>query len=234
MILKELLWFISGSTDSKKLEEQGVNIWKGNTSRDFLDKRGLNDLPEGDIGQMYGSLWRHWGAEYINCKTDYSGKGEDQLQNVIDQIKNDPDSRRHIVTALNPSCYNKGCLVSCHSLFQFYVDTKKGTLSCQLYQRSGDMFLGVPFNIASYSILTCMVAKICGLKPGEFIHTIGDAHIYMNHVEQVKEQLTRNPTNFPILELKDRKYDNIDDFTLEDFKLVGYDPHPTIKAPMAI
>lgn len=234
IILKELLWFISGQTNSKTLEEQGVNIWKGNTSREFLDNRGLNNLPEGDIGANYGFQWRHWGAEYKDCNTDYRNKGVDQLKLIINQIKKEPDSRRHIVSSWNVTDLDNMALNPCHCLYQFYVDTEKNTLSCQLYQRSGDMFLGIPFNIASYSLLTYMIAKLCGLKPGEFIHTIGDAHIYKNHFEQVEEQLSREPTTFPILELKEREYKSIDDFQLNDFEIIGYEPHPTIKAPMAI
>lgn len=233
-VLKELLWLVKGDTNSKHLQDQGVNIWNGNTTREFLDNRGLTHLPEGDIGEMYGHQWRHWGSTYTNCTADYSNQGIDQLQQVIDEIKSNPTSRRLIVTALNPSSYNNSCLLPCHTTFQFYVDTTKNTLSCHLYQRSGDLFLGIPFNIASYSILTYMVAKICNLQPGEFIHTIGDSHVYLNHVEQVNLQLSRNPKPFPTLSLKNRSYDSIDDFTLQDFELSNYNPHPSIKAPMAI
>lgn len=229
-IIKELLWFISGSTNSKLLENQGVNIWKGNTSREFLDNLGLLHLPEGDIGPMYGFQWRHWGAHYYHCNAKYEGIGIDQLANVIKEIKTNPNSRRLIVTALNPSFYQDSVLLPCHTLFQFYVND--GYLSCHLYQRSGDMFLGVPFNIASYSALTYAIAKITGLKPGTFIHSIGDAHIYNNHIPQVKEQLSREPKKMPSLHIKSRF--SIDDFDINDFELSDYDSHPYIKGVMAI
>jgi dihydrofolate reductase/thymidylate synthase len=231
-VIKELLWIINGDTNAKHLQEQNVRIWNDNTTREFLDNRGLQHLPEGDIGEMYGHQWRHWGSQYIDCNTDYTRQGIDQLSDVINDIKSNPTSRRHIVTALNPSSYDNSCLLPCHTMFQFYVDTNKHTLSCHLYQRSGDMFLGIPFNIASYSALTCMVAKLCDLTPGTFIHTIGDTHIYLNHVEQVQTQLSRVPYPFPQLYLKN--CDSIDDFTLEDFELINYQSHPSIKAPMAI
>ena len=231
LVVKELLWFIKGDTNAAHLQEQGVRIWDGNTSREFLDARGLTRYQEGDIGNMYGFQWRHWGAKYKGCSANYTGQGIDQLQNVINEIKTNPDSRRLIVTALNPDAYDTSVLLPCHSMFQFYVNN--GALSCQLYMRSMDNFLGAPFNIASYSILTHMIAKICGLKTGEFIHTSGDSHIYLNHVQQVTTQLQREPRNPPRLEiLGDQK--TIDDFKLEDFVLHDYDPHPGIKASMAI
>lgn len=230
LVVKELLWFIKGSTNAKELQNQGVRIWDGNTSREFLDSRGL-DYQVGDIGNMYGFQWRHWGAEYKGCGVDYTGQGIDQLQNVIDEIKVNPDSRRLIVTALNPDAYDTSVLLPCHTMFQFYVDND--TLSCQLYQRSADEFLGKPFNIASYSILTHMIAKICNLKTGYFIHTTGDSHIYLNHINQVNTQLTRETRPFPVLEITGEQK-TIDDFKLEDFVLHNYNPHPVIKGGMAI
>jgi thymidylate synthase len=233
MVIKELLWIVRGETDAKILQKQGVNIWDGNTSREFLDNRGLHDYPEGDAGPLYGFQFRHWGAKYINCTTDYTNQGIDQIANVIDEIKTNPTSRRLLISAWNVEDLDKMSLNPCHTLCQFYVDTKKGTLSCQLYQRSGDLFLGVPFNIASYSALVFMIAKICNLKPGTFIHTLGDAHIYNNHIEQVKEQIERNPFKFPILKIKGNQK-KIEDFELEDFELDNYKHHKSIKAPMAI
>lgn len=234
IILKELLWFLKGSTNSKLLEEQNVNIWKGNTSREFLDSRGLNNYPEGDIGANYGFQWRHWGAEYIDMNTNYSGSGIDQLAKVINEIKTNPESRRLIVSAWNVNDLDKMSLNPCHALFQFYVDKEKGSLSCQLYQRSGDLFLGIPFNITSYSALTYIVADLCGLKPGEFIHTIGDAHIYKTHFDQVETQLSRHPKPFCKLLLKSNEYSCIEEYSLKDFEIIEYNSYQSIKAPMAI
>jgi thymidylate synthase len=234
MVLKELLWIVRGKTDAKILQDQGVHIWDGNTSREFLDDRGLHDYPEGDVGPLYGFQFRHWGAKYINCHTDYTNQGIDQLANVINEIKTNPTSRRLLISAWNVEDLDKMSLNPCHTLCQFYVDTNKGTLSCQLYQRSGDLFLGVPFNIASYSALVFMIAKLCNLKPGTFIHTIGDAHIYNNHITQVKLQLQRKPFDFPILTLKDGNQESVEDFKLSDFELENYLHHDSIKAPMAI
>jgi thymidylate synthase len=233
MVIKELLWIVRGETDAKILQKQGVHIWDGNTSREFLDGRGLKDYPEGDIGPLYGFQFRHWGAKYINCTTDYTNQGIDQISNLINEIKTNPSSRRLLISAWNVNDLDKMSLNPCHTLCQFYVDTNKGTLSCQLYQRSGDLFLGVPFNIASYSALVYMIAKICDLKPGTFIHTLGDAHIYNNHIEQVKEQIERTPFEFPILSVKGNQK-TIEDFQLEDFVLENYIHHKSIKAPMAI
>jgi thymidylate synthase len=233
MVIKELLWITRGQTDVKILQDQGVHIWDDNTSREFLDNRGLTDYPEGDAGPLYGFQFRHWGAKYVDCNTDYTGQGIDQLENLINEIKTNPTSRRLLISAWNVQDLDKMALNPCHTICQFYVDTTKGTLSCQLYQRSGDLFLGIPFNIASYSALVMMISKICGLKPGIFIHTIGDAHIYNNHVEQVKEQIGRKPFDFPNLILKgDQK--SIDSFKLQDFELENYNHHKIIKAPMAI
>ncbi|XP_067887811.1 thymidylate synthase [Heterodontus francisci] len=230
-ILEELLWFIKGSTNSNELSEKGVRIWDANGSRDFLDKQGFAYREQGDLGPVYGFQWRHFGAEYKDMYTDYSGQGVDQLQNVIDTIKNNPEDRRIIMCAWNPKDLPQMALPPCHALCQFYV--VNGELSCQLYQRSGDMGLGVPFNIASYSLLTYMIAHVTGLKPGDFVHTLGDAHIYKNHIEALKIQLHREPRPFPKLKIL-RNVENINDFKPEDFKLEGYDPHPTIKMEMAL
>ncbi|XP_007899121.2 thymidylate synthase [Callorhinchus milii] len=230
-VLEELLWFIKGSTNSKELSERGVKIWDANSSRDFLDKLGFMSREEGDLGPVYGFQWRHYGADYKDMHSDYTGQGVDQLQKVIDTIKNNPDDRRIIMCAWNPKDVPKMALPPCHALCQFYV--LNGELSCQLYQRSGDVGLGVPFNIASYSLLTYMIAHVTGLKLGDFVHTFGDAHIYKNHVEQLKIQLQREPRPFPKLKIT-RKVENIDDFKAEDFKLEGYHPHPAIKMEMAL
>jgi thymidylate synthase len=229
-VVEELLWMISGSTDSKILSKKNIRIWDGNSSREFLDNLGFKDREVGDLGPVYGFQWRHFGATYINYKTDYKNKGNDQLKNIINLIKKDPNSRRIILSAWNVSDINIMALPPCHILSQFYVHN--GYLSCQLYQRSGDMGLGVPFNIASYSLLTYILAKLCDLKPGEFIHTIGDAHIYLNHVEALKEQIKRIPKSFPQLIINNIK--DIDNIKPEDIILKNYDPHGSIKMEMAI
>lgn len=230
-ILEELLWFIRGSTNSKELSEKGVKIWDANGSRDFLDNLGFTDREEGDLGPVYGFQWRHFGAEYTNMHADYTGQGVDQLQKVIDTIKTNPEDRRIIMCAWNPKDLPRMALPPCHALCQFYVCD--GELSCQLYQRSADMGLGVPFNIASYSLLTYMIAHITGLKPGDFVHTLGDAHVYLNHTEPLKEQLQREIRPFPKLRIL-RKVEKIDDFRTEDFEIYDYNPHPTIKMKMAV
>ncbi|XP_073926310.1 thymidylate synthase isoform X2 [Castor canadensis] len=185
-VLEELLWFIKGSTNAKELSSKGVKIWDANGSRDFLDSLGFSARQEGDLGPVYGFQWRHFGADYKDMNSDYSGQGVDQLQKVIDTIKTNPDDRRIIMCAWNPKDLPLMALPPCHALCQFYV--VNGELSCQLYQRSGDMGLGVPFNIASYALLTYMIAHITGLQPGDFVHTLGDAHIYLNHIEPLKTQ----------------------------------------------
>lgn len=210
-IIYELLWFIAGDTNVKYLQEHGVTIWD-----EWADENG-------DLGPVYGHQWRSWPTP--------DGKAIDQLSQVIDQIKRNPDSRRMLVTAWNPGEVDRMALPPCHCLFQFYV--ADGKLSCQLYQRSADTFLGVPFNIASYALLTMMIAQVCGLRPGEFIHTTGDTHIYRNHFEQVDLQLSREPRPLPVMKLNpDVK--SIFDFKYEDFTLEGYDPWPAIKAPVAV
>ncbi|XP_055490171.1 thymidylate synthase [Leucoraja erinacea] len=230
-ILQELLWFIKGSTNSRELSAKGVKIWDANGSREFLDKQGFTCREECDLGPVYGFQWRHFGAEYKDMHTDYTGQGVDQLQNVIDTIKNNPEDRRIIMCAWNPKDIPQMVLPPCHALCQFYV--ANGELSCQLYQRSGDMGLGVPFNIASYALLTYMIAHITGLKPGDFIHTLGDAHVYKNHIEALKIQLQREPRPLPKLKIL-RKVENIDDFRAEDFNVEDYNPHATIKMEMAL
>ncbi|KAK9403377.1 thymidylate synthase [Crotalus adamanteus] len=230
-VLEELLWFIKGSTNAKELSAKGVKIWDANGSRQFLDKQGFFSREEGDLGPIYGFQWRHFGAEYKDMNTDYTGEGVDQLQQVIDTIRNNPDDRRIIMCAWNPKDLSAMALPPCHALCQFYI--LNGELSCQLYQRSGDMGLGVPFNIASYSLLTSMIAHVTGLKPGEFIHTLGDAHIYLNHIEPLKIQLQRQPRPFPKLKIL-RKVENINDFRADDFEIEDYQPHPAIKMEMAV
>ena len=210
-IIYELLWFIKGDTNIKYLKEHGVSIWD-----EWADENG-------NLGPVYGAQWRHW-------KT--SGGGEiDQLSNVMQSLREKPDSRRHIVSAWNVADVDNMALPPCHSLFQFYV--ADGRLSCQLYQRSADLFLGVPFNIASYALLTMMVAKVCGYTAGDFVHTLGDAHIYLNHFEQVQTQLGRTPRQLPKMIIHGKQKD-IFSFEYEDFELTGYDPYPAIKAPVAV
>ena len=210
-IIHELLWFLSGSSNIKYLHDNKVTIWD-----EWADENG-------DLGPVYGVQWRSWPTA--------DGRHIDQISNVIGQIKTNPDSRRLIVCSWNVGLIDKMALPPCHCLFQFYVN--EGRLSCQLYQRSCDIFLGVPFNIASYSLLTCMVAQQCNLLPGEFIWTGGDCHIYKNHFEQVALQLSRTPRPYPKLVIA-RKPASIFDYKFEDFEIVGYDPYPTIKAPIAV
>jgi len=210
-IIYELLWFLRGDTNVKWLNEHGVTIWD-----EWADS-------EGNLGRVYGAQWTDWRTA--------DGRALNQIDDVIAQIKKNPDSRRHIVSAWNPGELGTMALPPCHALFQFYVSD--GELSCQMYQRSADIFLGVPFNIASYALLMLMVAQVCGLKPGEFIHTFGDLHLYANHVEQAKLQLSREPRPLPQMKLNPA-VKNIGDFKFEDFELVNYNPHPGIKAPIAV
>jgi len=230
-VLEELLWFVKGDTNANHLSEKGVKIWDANGSREFLDKRGLSHREEGDLGPVYGFQWRHFGAKYVDMHTDYTGKGVDQLAQCIRKIKEDPNDRRILLSAWNPADLFEMALPPCHMFCQFYV--AGGALSCLMYQRSCDMGLGVPFNIASYSLLTYMMAQVCGLQPGEFIHTLGNAHVYENHVEPLKTQLERTPRPFPILKVNPDIKD-IDSFQASDFELVGYSPHGTIKMDMAV
>ncbi len=210
-IIHELLWFIAGDTNIRYLKENGVSIWD-----EWADENG-------DLGPVYGAQWRSWPAP--------DGRTIDQLANVIEMIRNKPDSRRLIVSAWNPAEVDDMALPPCHSLFQFYV--AEGRLSCQLYQRSADIFLGVPFNIASYALLTMMVAQVTGLKPGDFVHTFGDAHLYLNHLDQARLQLSRTPKPLPTMKINP-DVRRIEDFRYADFELVGYDPDPAIKAPIAV
>jgi thymidylate synthase len=207
----ELLWFLRGETNVRWLQEHGVSIWD-----EWADDHG-------NLGRVYGAQWRDWRAP--------DGTSVDQIARVVAQIRRRPDSRRHIVTAWNPAEVESMALPPCHALFQFFV--LDGELSCQLYQRSADLFLGVPFNIASYALLTCMVAQVCGLKPGDFVHTFGDLHLYDNHLEQARTQLAREPRPLPRLVLNPQVRE-LDAFTYEDLQLLDYDPHPSIKAPIAV
>jgi len=210
-IIYELLWFLKGDTNIKYLRDHGVNIWN-----EWADERG-------DLGPVYGAQWRSWRAA--------DGRTIDQISNLIEQIKSNPDSRRLIVSAWNVGELERMALLPCHALFQYYV--VDGKLSCQLYQRSADVFLGVPFNIASYALLQMMIAQACGLKPGEFIHTLGDAHLYSNHLEQARLQLTREPRALPQMKLNP-EVTSIFEFDYEDFELEGYEAHPHIKAEVSV
>ena len=240
-IIYELLWFLSGDSDTRYLRENKVTIWD----------EWANETYVKNLGPVYGKQWREWTGYSIRRidpdanqiplnlgefkkpagRREHSDHGIDQIANVIAEIKKNPDSRRLIVSAWNVADIEKMALAPCHCLFQFYVSD--GELSCQLYQRSADIFLGVPFNIASYALLTLMVAQVCGLKPGDFVHTFGDLHLYKNHVEQAKLQLSREPRPLPQMKLNPA-VKNIDHFKFEDFALAGYDPHPGIKAPIAV
>lgn len=210
-IIHELLWFLKGDTNIQYLKDNKVSIWD-----EWADENG-------NLGPVYGKQWRSWETA--------DGRTIDQISNVIESIKNNPDSRRHLVVAFNPGDVDKMALPPCHAFFQFYV--ANGKLSLQMYQRSADVFLGVPFNIASYALLCLMMAQVTGLQPGEFIHTLGDAHLYSNHLEQAKLQLTREPRAMPIMKLNP-EVKSLFDFKFEDFELVGYDPHPAIKAEVAV
>lgn len=210
-IIYELLWFIKGDTNVKYLNDNKVTIWD-----EWADENG-------DLGHIYGYQWRSWPTP--------DGKHIDQLSGVVDSLKNNPDSRRHIISAWNVGELDKMALPPCHAFFQFYVS--QGRLSCQLYQRSADVFLGVPFNIASYALLTMMMAQVCGYRVGDFVHTFGDAHIYTNHFEQVESQLNREPKSLPQMNINPQIM-SIFDFDYNDFELEGYDPYPTIKAPIAV
>ncbi|MBZ0105640.1 MAG: thymidylate synthase [Sulfuricella denitrificans] len=210
-IIHELLWFLQGSTNIKYLKDNGVSIWD-----EWADENG-------NLGPVYGYQWRSWPTP--------DGRHIDQIAQVVEQIRNNPDSRRLIVSAWNVADVDKMKLPPCHAFFQFYV--ADGKLSCQLYQRSADIFLGVPFNIASYALLTMMMAQVCGLQLGDFVHTLGDAHLYLNHLEQAREQLSRQPRTLPVMKINpDVK--SIFDFKYDDFTLEGYDPHPAIRAPVAV
>lgn len=252
-VILELLWFVSGCTSSLPLTEAGIKIWDGNGSREYLDSVGLSHREVGDLGPVYGFQWRHFGAEYVDAKTDYTGQGVDQIAEVVRKLKENPYDRRIILSAWNPADLKKMALPPCHMFAQFYVsfsqtttedeDTgvekmnkKKGTLHCLLYQRSCDMGLGVPFNIASYALLTHMLAHAADLHPGTLIHTMGDAHVYLDHVDALQEQLAREPTPFPELRINrpDRGSGQMDGWSESDFEVVGYKPHKMIKMKMSV
>ena len=221
-VIKELLWFLSGSTDNKKLLDQDVKIWLGNSTREYMDSIGFIGREVNDLGPIYGHQWRHFNAEYKDQKTDYTNQGVDQIQQIIQLLKNDPMSRRIILTSWNPCQINQVNLPPCHMMCQFYVSSNK-ELSCMMYQRSADIGLGLPFNIASYAVLTYMLAKLTNLKPKKLSITIGDAHIYENHFEALKEQIRREPYEFPKLELNlEKEYNKIEDFDINDFKIINY------------
>jgi thymidylate synthase len=229
-VIHELIWFLRGDTDLRYLKDHDVHIWDEWAREEWLYVPEDPELgPEGKIGPraslgpIYGSQWRSWRGQ--------QGETIDQISRAVELLKNEPDSRRIIVTAWNPADLDKMALAPCHCLFQFYVS--EGRLSCQLYQRSADVFLGVPFNIASYALLTMMMAQVTGLEPGEFIHTFGDAHLYLNHLDQADEQLKRTPRALPRIEINP-SVRSIFEFKYEDFKLLGYDPHPHIAAPVAV
>lgn len=236
--LKELLWFMNGDTNNKLLKEQNVKIWNGNGTREFLNSRGLNYLNEDDLGPVYGHQWRFWNAPYsktLGCNKEYKGSGIDQLQNIINEINKSKEtgesSRRMIMSAWNPEQLDEMALPPCHVLSQYHLVDNK--LSCTLYQRSGDVGLGIPFNIASYSFLTHLLAKHCDLETGEFIHFIGDAHIYDDHIEPLKIQLENEPYEFPELEIIENR-EHIDDYKFEDFKVTNYKFHKAIKMDMRV
>ncbi|KOS22967.1 Thymidylate synthase [Escovopsis weberi] len=252
-VIAELLWFVAGSTSSIPLSEAGIKIWDGNGSREFLDGIGLSHREVGDLGPVYGFQWRHFGADYVDAKTDYTGQGVDQLADVIDKLRNKPYDRRIILSAWNPKDLSIMALPPCHMFAQFYVSyprhkpdqggtectngnaqKPRGHLHCQLYQRSCDMGLGVPFNIASYALLTHMLAHVCDLVPGSLTHVMGDAHVYKDHVDALREQLDREPREFPELEITREKNGSIDGWKVEDFVVKGYNPNKAIAMKMSV
>ncbi|KAF2141821.1 uncharacterized protein K452DRAFT_351308 [Aplosporella prunicola CBS 121167] len=250
-VIGELLWFIAGSTSSKPLSDAGIKIWEGNGSRSYLDSVGLGHRAEGDLGPVYGFQWRHFGAAYVDAATDYAGQGVDQLAEVLHKLKHKPFDRRIVLSAWNPADLPHMALPPCHMFAQFYVSYPaakrgvdgqeppdghrgRGRLDCVLYQRSCDMGLGVPFNIASYALLTHMLAHAADLTPGTFVHTMGDAHVYADHVEALKVQLGREPREFPELRIKRPSGGSVDGWKVEDFEIVGYEPHGGIKMKMSV
>lgn len=244
-VIAELLWFVAGSTSSQPLTDQGIKIWDGNGSRAYLDSVGLSHREEGDLGPVYGFQWRHFGAEYVDAKTDYTGQGVDQLAEVARKLRENPYDRRIILSAWNPADLKKMALPPCHMFAQFYVSfprdaatredgSKKGVLHTILYQRSCDMGLGVPFNIASYALLTHMLARVCDLVPGTLTHTMGDAHVYLDHVDALKLQIERSPRAFPELVIEKEGEVGIDGWKVDDFKVLGYDPHKGIAMKMSV
>ncbi|KAL5520588.1 TMP1 [Sanghuangporus sanghuang] len=240
-IVEELIWFIRGHTDSTILSKRGVKIWDGNGSKEFLEKRGLKDRREGDLGPVYGFQWRHFGAKYVDCVSNYSGQGVDQLREVIRKIKEDPTDRRIILSAWNPADIPQMALPPCHLLCQFYVslptpDSPEGTrpkLSCLMYQRSADLGLGIPFNIASYAILTHLIAQLTGTEAYALTIQLGDAHVYRDHVDALKVQLERKPRPFPKIRWR-REVMDLDDFEPEDVFVEDYRPHPPVAMKMSV
>ncbi len=232
--LKELLWFMNGKTSNTLLKNQNVKIWNGNATREFLDSRGLHHLKEDDLGPVYGHQWRFFNAKYNDCNTDYTNKGVDQLGGIINSLKdeNERSSRRLIMSAWNPQQINEMALPPCHVMCQFHVINNK-SLSCTMYQRSGDVGLGVPFNIASYSFLTHLLAHHCGLEAKEFIHFIGNAHIYDDHVNSLEKQINRKPYSQPTLLIKN-KHPNIEDYSMDDFQVNDYVSYRKIKMDMRV
>lgn len=233
-VVEELLFFLRGDTDTKKLEAKGVNIWKGNTTREFLDKRGLQHLPEGDMGKGYGFQWRKFGQTSDVYDNAWAVEGVDQLAQVIHTLKTNPTDRRIIISGWNPNQIPETALPPCHMMVQFYVDS--GKLSAQFYMRSVDTFLGLPFNLLSYAILTRIIAQTVGMEAKELIFVGGDTHIYKNHIEQVKEQISREAYPFPTM-LINKKLETVEDIEalqLSDFEIQGYESHPSIKAEMAV
>lgn len=230
--LKELFWFIKGDTNNEHLQQENVKIWNANASREFLDSRGLQNLRENDLGPVYGHQWRSFNAKYSDCDEDYSGKGVDQLKYIIDNLKNPEtrNSRRLVMSAWNPCQLDEMALPPCHVMAQFNV-CGGNRLSCALYQRSGDVGLGVPFNIASYSFLTHIIAKHCGLEADQFVYYLGNCHIYDDHIEKLREQSLREPLPFPTVEIV-RKHENIEDYEMNDFVLNDYKSHKPIKMDM--
>jgi thymidylate synthase len=273
-VVTELLWFISGSTSAKPLQEAGIHIWDGNGSREYLDSVGLSHRAEGDLGPVYGFQWRHFGAQYQDAQTDYAGQGVDQLAEVVRKLCHSPYDRRIIMSAWNPAALKEMALPPCHMFAQFYVSfpsvrrgakggaqsaepsrredgTERGVLSCHLYQRSCDMGLGIPFNIASYALLTHMLAFACDLIPGTLTHSMGDAHVYADHVDALEEQIVREPREFPTLDvqrevegdaskrrgaarLPDVGVKAIENWKLEELAVVGYKPHASVKMKMSV
>jgi dihydrofolate reductase/thymidylate synthase len=232
-VVEELLWFLRGCTDARELSARGVRIWDANGSRAHLDRAGLRDREEGDLGPIYGFQWRHFGAAYRGCRADHAGEGVDQLRRVVELIRTEPTSRRILMSAWNPAALDQMALPPCHVLCQFYVDVERGTLSCLMYQRSADVGLGVPFNVASYALLTHLLAHVCGLRAGELVHALGDVHAYANHLEPLRAQLERAPRRFPRVRIAAAARD-LEAVRAEDVRLEGYDPHPPIRMGMAV
>jgi thymidylate synthase len=236
--IKELLWFLRGDTDASILKEQGVHIWDGNSSRDFLDRRGLDDLPEGDIGATYGFQWRHFGGMYKTCKDEYDENvGFDQVKYILSELKNNPTSRRIFMSAWNPLWMDRMSLPPCHVSCQFYVDFEgdEKHLSCQMYMRSTDVCLGLPFNIFSYAVLTYVFAKLTCMKPKDLVISTGDTHVYLDHIDAFATQLEREPYAFPKLVIDDGVLNKaLEEITIDDFNLIDYKYHPTIKGKMSV